>query len=129
VKRAIRAEKDRLRQIRTLTEVSHALTYAVSLDEVFQLTVDRAADLLAAKKSLLLIANDDGLLALRSSHGVDAALGKRFHEPLNEALVQHLAELLGEPPESFLGVPLRRGWSGQGNPGRDSPRTFEQPGA
>ncbi len=106
MKRAIRTESQRLRQIRALTEVSHALTYAVSLDEVFQLTVDRAADLLAAKKSLLLIANEDGLLALRSSHGVDVALGERFHEPLNEALAHRLAELLGEPPESFLGVPL-----------------------
>ena len=36
----------RLQQIRKLTEVSRALTYAASLDEVFQLTVDRAADLL-----------------------------------------------------------------------------------
>ncbi len=106
MKRAIRAEKHRVRQIRTLTEVSHALTYAVSLDELFQLTVDRAAELLAAKKSLLLIANDDGLLALRSSHGVDAALAERFHEPLSESMIQRLAELLGEQPESFLGVPL-----------------------
>ena len=106
MKRAIRAEKHRVKQIRTLTEVSHALTYAVSLHDVFQLTVDRAAELLAAKKSLLLIANDEGVLALRSTHGVDVALGDRFREPLNETLVQRLAELLGEPPESFLGVPL-----------------------
>jgi phosphoserine phosphatase RsbU/P len=104
---AIRTEQHRLQQIRTLTEVSHALTDAASLDEVFQLTVDHAADLLTAEKSILLVANDDGLLALRSSHGVDAAaLAERFHEPLNEALVPRLAGLLGAQPESFLGVPL-----------------------
>jgi signal transduction histidine kinase len=99
-------ETDRMQQIRKLTEVSRALTYAASLDEVFRLTVDRAADLLDADKSLLMVANGDGLLALRSSHGVDAALAQRFHEPLSEALAQRLAALLDEPPESFLGVPL-----------------------
>jgi signal transduction histidine kinase len=96
----------RLQQIMKLTEVSRALTYAVSLDEVFQLTVDHAAALLSAETSLLLVANEAGLLALRSSHGVDAALAQGFHEPLNEALVPRLAELLDTSPEGFLGVPL-----------------------
>ena len=99
-------ETDRLQRIRKLTEVSRALTYAASLEEIFQLTVDRAADLLDADKSLLLVANGDGLLAMRSSHGVDVALAKRVHEPLSEGLTQHLAGLLDEPPERFLGVPL-----------------------
>lgn len=104
--RSFQAEESRLQQIRKLTEVSRALTYAATLDEVFQLTVARAADLLGAEKSLLMVANDDGVLALRSSHGVDAALAQGFHEPLSEALVPHLARLLDAPPESFLGVPL-----------------------
>ena len=99
-------EQHRAQQIRKLTEVSRALTYAATLDEVFQLTVARAADLLAAEKALLLVANDDGLLALRSSHGVDATLALRFHEPLNEALVPRLAGLLDVQPNDFLGVPL-----------------------
>jgi signal transduction histidine kinase len=99
-------ETDRLQRIRKLTEVSRALTYAASLDEVFKLTVDRAADLLDADKSLLMVANGDGFLALRSSHGVDAAMAKRVHEPLSEGLAQRLARLFDEPPESFLGVPL-----------------------
>jgi sigma-B regulation protein RsbU (phosphoserine phosphatase) len=106
VKDSIRSGEYRLQQIRKLTEVSRALTYAVSLDEVFQLTVDRAADLLDAEKSLLMIADDEGQLVLRSSHGVDATLAARFHEPLNEALAPRLAGLLDARPESFLGVPL-----------------------
>lgn len=96
----------RLQQIRKLTEVSRALTYAVSLDEVFQLTVDHAANLLAAEKSLLMVANDDGLLALRSSHGVDGDLPKRVAEPFTETLVPRLSELLGARADAFLGVPL-----------------------
>jgi phosphoserine phosphatase RsbU/P len=92
--------------MRKLTEVSRALTYAASLEELFQLAVDRAADLLSADKSLLMVASDDGRLTLRASHGVDAALTQDFHEPLNEMLVPRLAERLQVPPERFLGVPL-----------------------
>jgi len=66
---SFRVDEDRLRQIRKVTEVCRAITYAASLDEVLRLTVERAADLLAADKSLLMVANDEGALALRSSHG------------------------------------------------------------
>jgi sigma-B regulation protein RsbU (phosphoserine phosphatase) len=107
VKSLIRTDRDHPHRIRKLTEVTRALTYAASLDEVFQLTVDCAAELLEAEKSLLLVANGDSLLALRSSHGIDpAALTGNFREPLNEALVPRLANLLDAQPESFLGVPL-----------------------
>ena len=106
MKNALRTETYALGQIRKLTEVSRAVTYAASLDEVFQLTVDHAADLLGADKALLLVTDDRGLLALRSSHGVDAALAKDFHAPLNEGLVQQLGKLLQVLPERFLGVPL-----------------------
>jgi phosphoserine phosphatase RsbU/P len=106
VKSSSEVDRSRLPQIRGLTEVSRAITYAASIDQVFQLTVDRAVELVAAKKSLLLIADDDGLLTVRSSHGIDRALGQAFHQPLNEGLVPHLARLLDAPPESVLGVPL-----------------------
>ena len=95
-----------MRQIRQLTEVSRALTYSATLDEVFQLTVTRAADILAAEKSLLLVTRDDGLLAVRASRGVDSTLADRFREPLSEKLIPHLAGLIGASPERFLGVPL-----------------------
>jgi signal transduction histidine kinase len=99
-------EEHRLQQIMKLTEVSRALTYATSLDEVLQLTVDHAAALFSAETSLLLVANVAGLVAVRSSHGMDAALARGFHEPLNEAIVPRLARLLDTAPECFLGVPL-----------------------
>jgi len=102
----IRTDAYRLQQVRKLTEVSRALTYAASIDEVFQLAVDRAADLLAADKVLLLVASDDDLLVLRSSRGVDAALAQQFREPLDEGLVRRLAGMLDAQPETFLGVPL-----------------------
>jgi len=98
--------KYRLQQIRKLTEVSRAFSYAVSLDQVFQMTVDRAADLLEAERSVLLVADDDGLLAMRAWHGVDASLAQRLHEPLSEALIAHLAGLLDVTLETSVGVPL-----------------------
>ena len=98
--------EERVQRIRRLTGVSRALTYAASLDELFQMTVASAVDLFAAEKSLLMIADENGRLALRSSHGVDASLAERFREPFTEALVQRLAEFLEAPTEKFLGVPL-----------------------
>jgi signal transduction histidine kinase len=86
--------------------VSRSITYAASLDEVLQLTVDRAAELLAAERSLLMVVNNDGLLALRSSHGIDIVPAQDFQEPLSETLIQRLALRLDARPESFLGVPL-----------------------
>ena len=106
MKLSVPDEQHRAQQIRKLTEISRALTYAATLEEVFELTVARAADLLAAEKSLLLVADDDGLLSLRASHGVEAVLVERFHEPLSEKLVPRLTGVLGTPPECFLGVPL-----------------------
>ena len=45
----------RSRQLRRLTEVSRALTYAVSLDEVLQLTTERAAALLETDRAVLML--------------------------------------------------------------------------
>jgi signal transduction histidine kinase len=95
-----------MEQIRKLTEVSRALTNAATLDEVLQLTAVRAVDVLMAEKSLLFVANGDGLLKLRSSHGVDPALAVRFEEPLSEAVVPRLAKLLDAKPGTLLAVPL-----------------------
>lgn len=97
----------RWQQLRKLTEISRALTYATSLEEVLPLAVDRAAELLGAERSVLLLADDEGLLSIRASHGISRDRCELFHEPMQEALVDSLREVLGDiPPERFLGVPL-----------------------
>jgi sigma-B regulation protein RsbU (phosphoserine phosphatase) len=89
-------------QIRALTEVSRALTYAVSFDEVLQLTVHRAADLLAAPATVLLLADDDGVMKIRASVG-----GIDLESPHKDgSLVDHLQRSLGVTADRFLGVPL-----------------------
>lgn len=104
------AAPDRYLQLRRLTEVSRQLTAAVSLADVLTLTVARAAELLDAERSVLLLADDDGLLSVRASHGLDAATWEAFRAPLQETLSTRLHELLGvDDPAGFLGVPLVAG--------------------
>jgi phosphoserine phosphatase RsbU/P len=99
------AEK-RLQQVRKLTEVSRALTYAVSLDEVLRLTVERAAELLETDKAVLMLTNEQGLLSVRAAFGLHKEATERFREPLDETLIHRLQGLLDARPECFLGVPL-----------------------
>ena len=102
----IGADERRLAQLRQLTEVSRALTYAASLDDVVRLTVERAAELVGAGRALLMLTNDEGLLSIRAAHGVDPDIAHRFREPLDETLTRRLAEVFGEQASRFLGVPL-----------------------
>lgn len=97
----------RAQQLRKLTDVSRALTYAVSLEEVLDLTVERAAALLDAPRAVLLLTNDDGLLSVRASFGLDAGITRELQEPMHETLITRLKALLGtSETEQFLGVPL-----------------------
>ncbi len=92
-----------------LTEASRALTYAVSIDEVLDITVECAADLLDAARVVLMLREEDeeDLLRVRASRGIDPAAAERFGEPLDETLVTRLGALLGpDARDRFLGVPL-----------------------
>jgi signal transduction histidine kinase len=96
----------RLKQIRGLTELSRALTYAVSLDEVLRLTTESAAELLETDRAVLMLTNADGLLSVRASYGLEPASTDRFREPLDDSLSQRLHGLLHVEPDRLLGVPL-----------------------
>ncbi|WP_434387750.1 ATP-binding protein [Melittangium boletus] len=96
----------RLQQFRRLTEVSRALTDALSLEEVLRLTVERASELLESQKVVLMLSNEQGLLSVRASFGLDQEKTERFREPLDETLIHRLQGLLDAEPSRFLGVPL-----------------------
>jgi K+-sensing histidine kinase KdpD len=103
-------QEKRAQQLRKLTEISRALTYAMSLGEVLDLTVRRAAELLESERSVLLLTDDQGVLTVRASFGLDTTLLGAFHEPLHETLITRLEALLVvHPREQFLGVPLVAG--------------------
>ncbi len=98
-------DERRAAQIRGLTEVSRALTYAVSFDEVLQLTVNRAAQLFDAHATVLMLADEDGVMTMRASVGGVAPDAARGHAA-NDSLVEQLQLALGVTAERFLGVPL-----------------------
>lgn len=92
---------------RRLTRISRALTYARSFDEVLDLTTECASDLLDVSRVVLMLSEDDGLLRVRASRGIDQEVVERFREPLDETLLSRLEELMGpNAREHFLGVPL-----------------------
>jgi len=92
---------------RQLTAVSRAVTYATSAEEILGLVVDQATDLLEAEKSVLMLTDEDGLLAVRAAHGVPVDLVERFRGALDETLVERLQGLFGAHESAcFLGVPL-----------------------
>ncbi|MFP4623946.1 MAG: ATP-binding protein [Gemmatimonadota bacterium] len=90
-----------------LTAVSRALTYAASVDDVLDITVDTACELLGAPRAVLLLRDQSDLLRVRAARGVDPETVDRFREPLDETLIERLNALFGpEASERFLGVPL-----------------------
>jgi phosphoserine phosphatase RsbU/P len=97
----------RLDRLRTLTEVSRALTYATATEDVLRLTAERAAALMGADKAVIMLTGADGLLSVRAAHGVDEDRIEALRAPLTETLVQRLKALLDYPlEECFLSVPL-----------------------
>ena len=93
-------------QLRRLTEISRALTYTTSLDQVTRLTVERGADLLDASAAVLMLADSEGLLHVLAAHGVSEERVARFRAPLTDEVIGRLQGLLGVPDDCFVAVPL-----------------------
>jgi len=97
----------RAEQLRRLTEISRALTYTRTMDEVLRLAVERTAGLLEADRGLVMLADENGLLRVRASQGVEETALQRYGDPADATLVRRLQGLLGAyRPECFMGVPL-----------------------
>lgn len=93
--------------IRRLTEVSRALTYARSLEEVLDLAVDCAIDLLGCDKALLMWQGEGDRLEVRAHRGLELTGDEQLGVRLQETLLSQLSRLLGpDAEERFLGVPL-----------------------
>jgi signal transduction histidine kinase len=90
-----------------LTKLSRAFTNAHSLDQILQLAVEQAAELLGTDRAVLMLTDEQGLLRVRAAQGIDQAALDRFADPLTESLVSRLIGLLGSQRASgFVGVPL-----------------------
>ena len=93
-------------QLRGLTAIGRALTYATTLDQVARLAVERGATLLDASSAVIMLPDSDELLNVRASHGIDAQLVARFRAPLTDDLATRLQGLLDVSDDRFLAVPL-----------------------
>lgn len=93
-------------QLRRLTEISRALTYTTSLEQVTRLTVERGAELLGAEAAVLMLADAEGLLHVRATHGVAEERVARFRAPLADEVIGRLQGLLAVADECFIAVPL-----------------------
>ena len=93
-------------QLRKLTEISRALTYTTSLDQVTRLTVERATDLLNAAAAILMLNDADGLLHVRAAHSVRGDRLARFSAPMGDQLISRLQGLLDVSADRFIAVPL-----------------------
>ncbi|HYH82007.1 MAG TPA: HAMP domain-containing sensor histidine kinase [Longimicrobium sp.] len=93
-------------QLRRLTEISRALTYTTSLEQVTRLTVERGAELLGAAAAVLMLPDAEGLLHVRAAHGIDEARVARFRAPLSDEVIGRLQGLLEVPDDCFIAVPL-----------------------
>lgn len=93
-------------QLRRLTEISRALTYTTTLEQVTRLTVERGAELLGAGAAVLMLPDAGGLLHVRAAHGIDEERVARFRAPLDDEVIGRLQGLLAVPDECFIAVPL-----------------------
>ena len=93
-------------KLRGLTEISRAFTYTTSLDQVTRLTVDRSASLLGAKAAVVMLADEDDMMHVRATHGIDDDLVTRFRAPFTDELLGRLQGLFRVQADHFLAVPL-----------------------
>ena len=93
-------------QLRRLTEISRALTYTTSLEQVTRLTVERGAELLGAPAAVLMLADAEGLLQVRAAHGITRERLDRFGPAATEEVLERLQGLFEVPDECLIAVPL-----------------------
>jgi signal transduction histidine kinase len=100
-------EPDSATLLRALTQISHAVSNAASLDGILRLAAEQAAALLDVERSLVLLTDDTGGLRVRAQRGLDHVPSESFSGPLDERLMSTLANALGDASsESVLAVPL-----------------------
>jgi phosphoserine phosphatase RsbU/P len=93
-------------QLRRLTEISRALTYTTSLEQVTRLTVERGAELLDATAAVLMLADAEGLMQVRAAHGIAEERVTGIGAPATDEVIERLQGLFGVPDDRLVAVPL-----------------------
>jgi PAS domain S-box-containing protein len=79
---------------RRLAEINRAITTSLNFDEVLDLIVRNAAQLVGAKVSVLLLVDPQGQLRIRAAHGIDPHLANTFSGRMEEDVVRQLRAAL-----------------------------------
>ena len=79
---------------RRLAEINRAITTSLNFDEVLDLIVRNAAQLVEAKVSMLLLVDGRGRLRIQAAHGIDDDLAKAFSGRMEEDVVTQLRSTL-----------------------------------
>ena len=93
-------------QLRRLTDIGRALTYATSLEQIARLTVEQGAGLLEASAAVLMLADRGGEMQVRASHGIGDERVAHFVAPHSDEVFGRLQGLLDVPDDRLLAVPL-----------------------
>jgi PAS domain S-box-containing protein len=89
-----------------LAAINRAITTSLDFNEVLRLIVDNAAELFAADNSLLLLAEDDGLLRIRAAHPDNRTVSE-FAGPMEESVIRDLSRHLKlDPAQELVTVPI-----------------------
>jgi len=92
---------------RRLAEINRAITTSLNFDEVLDLIVRNAAQLVEAKVSVLLLVDAEGNLRIRAAYGIDSDVAKTFSGRMEEDVVRQLREsLLLDVDEVLVLVPV-----------------------
>jgi PAS domain S-box-containing protein len=92
---------------RRLAEINRAITTSLNFDEVLDLIVQNAAQLVEAKLSMLLLVDHEGRLRIRAAHGIDPHLANTFSGRMEEDVVRQLrASLPLGAEEVLVSVPV-----------------------
>jgi phosphoserine phosphatase RsbU/P len=93
-------------QLRRLTEISRALTYTTSLEQVTRLTVERGAELVDATAAVLMLADAEGLMQVRAAHGIAEERVTGIGAPATDEVMERLQGLFSVADDCLIAVPL-----------------------
>ncbi len=85
-----------------LAEINRAITTSLNFDEVLDLIVENAAQLVDAKVCLLLLVGSEENLRIRAARGVDSSLIEEFSGRMEEDVLNDLQQALKIGPEEHL---------------------------
>jgi PAS domain S-box-containing protein len=112
-----------------LAEINRAITNSLNFDEVLDLIVENAAQLVGARVCSLLLVDQDERLRIRAARGVPAELIRKFAGRTEEDVVKELQISLDiGPEETLITVPViaKQSLNGLLVVARETPLTTEE---